>query len=97
MFAGNWSVHIVEAVAGPYLGYDDDHVIFAFLATVVEGTILNLELLIFMFVVYAVQRMFLRMPPHGDSDLICAKCGYDLRGNPVATVCPECGAGVGQG
>ena len=90
LIAGHWSVHIVKAVAGRHLGYDDDHVIFAFLATVVEGAILNLELLLFMLVVYSA----LWRPPNGDSKLLCSRCGYDLRGNPVATVCPECGAEV---
>ena len=25
----------------------------------------------------------------------CRTCGYDLRGNPAAKICPECGAGAG--
>ena len=27
----------------------------------------------------------------------CWRCGYDLRGNPAATACPECGEGVLRG
>lgn len=27
---------------------------------------------------------------------LCFDCGYDLRGNPDATTCPECGTGVPQ-
>ena len=26
--------------------------------------------------------------------LICWQCGYDLRGNPTATACPECGEAI---
>jgi hypothetical protein len=25
---------------------------------------------------------------------LCAACGYDLRGNPSAKACPECGHGL---
>ena len=25
---------------------------------------------------------------------VCRRCGYDLRGNPAATGCPECGEGI---
>jgi len=27
-------------------------------------------------------------------DYVCRSCGYDLRGNPAARRCPECGGGL---
>ncbi len=40
-------------------------------------------------VVRTVQSRRRRMAPG-----LCPACGYDLRGNPSATSCPECGAAV---
>jgi hypothetical protein len=61
------------------------------------GTVILLPILVFMqcYALYFVQqfgpqwRIFL-----DDSDWICPQCGYDLRGNPDAVTCPECGAPV---
>ena len=61
------------------------------LITLVQGTILNVLIAIFMSIVYGLQRLFGGKPI---PEYACRTCRYDLRGNPDATVCAECGTQV---
>ena len=59
----------------------------ALITTVIQGTFLNIILLMYMWIVYGIQRAFCTPPvPEG----CCLACGYNLTGN-VSGRCPECG------
>ena len=85
LYPGLLSIVIVDA-----MGFTDTSYLGTLLITLIQGTILNTIISVFMLIVYGFQRLILPMP----ADSGCRACGYDLRGNPDGRVCPECGAAV---
>ena len=93
IYAGAWSCRFVSWVLASIWDVEDEDFVSMFAATVVEGAILNAELLAFMLLVLAAQRLLLPTPPTRAPGH-CRSCGYDLRGNLAAKACAECGASV---
>lgn len=60
------------------------------------GTVILLPALVFMrcYTLYFLEQFGepWRLFVYEQGSVICLACGYDLRGNPAATSCPECGA-----
>lgn len=84
LLPGIISVNITEEV------FRKDHsFVPTLITTLIQGTILNAILSIFMCIVYGLQRAFLKPPP--DREGLCEKCGYDLRASYEFGRCPECG------
>jgi hypothetical protein len=85
LYPGLLTVRIIEALFGHEHGFAP-----AFVGTLIQGGLLNLVLLAYMFVIYGFQRALLPKPVrHG----FCAVCGYNLTGN-VSGICPECGTPI---
>jgi hypothetical protein len=82
VYPGLFSVMLAEQLAPP------DTFVGTFVATMIQGTLLNVLISLLMLVVYAALRLIGGPPlPTGS----CADCGYDLRGSAGSGVCPECG------
>ena len=84
MFPGLISTAVAEQ-----LGFNDNLFIFTLVATLVQGTILNVLLSIYMLIVYSLCRTWGTWVPITTT---CKTCGYDLRGSTHSSVCPECGS-----
>ncbi|HRX86212.1 MAG TPA: hypothetical protein P5572_14425 [Phycisphaerae bacterium] len=80
---------MVSTSIGSALSTDPQGFSATLLTTLVQGTLLNLALGVYMAIIYGVQRLFMRYPPPAGC---CAHCGYDLRASPQR--CPECGTPV---
>jgi len=86
---------VVLAVSGNLLLFTI--VAFAYVHTVADGLSVEAGFLIvqallgpMLTVAWLLVVHFVRLPPWYQ----CLKCGYDLRGNPAAEVCPECGGSI---
>jgi hypothetical protein len=82
MWPGILSISIVGG-----MGMDESSFAGTFCATMIQGTLINIIVLILMGGVYGGCRIFGRAPAEGH----CPHCGYDLRGSS-GRPCPECGA-----
>lgn len=89
LFPGIVSVTVVEKG----LGIPGSSFVGTLLITLIQGTILNCLVLIFMLVTYGIQRLIFTMPPP-EPEIACTKCGYDLRGSLTSATCPECGSDI---
>jgi hypothetical protein len=93
--AGVWSLQIVRGVAG----YDPSSFTGTFLTTCVSGALLNVFVFMFMAVVYAFQRAFLRPPegPRGFAVVLNAEVPHDRAssragpGDVVGVISPDSG------
>jgi hypothetical protein len=84
-----WPGMLSVAIAGAIVG-DPETFAGTLIATLVQGTLLNCIVGIFMLIVYGLCHAFgKKLPPGG----ACESCGYDLRGT-TSGVCSECGAPV---
>jgi hypothetical protein len=88
LFMGYLSVEFVSSAVRHFPG--GDGFLSIFLMTIVEGALWNITLMIYMSLIYGVQRLF-RRKSHANH---CVHCGYDLRAS--ANICPECGTRIGE-
>lgn len=87
LWPGMLSVAVAQAIVG---NGNAEGFLGTLIATLVQGTLLNCIVGIFMLIVYGLCHAFgKKLPPGG----ACESCGYDLRGT-TSGVCPECGAPV---
>ncbi len=88
MFPGLISTAVAEQ-----LGFNDNLFIFTLVATLVQGTILNVLLSIYMLLGYSLFRTWGTWVPITPT---CITCRYDLRGSTHSSVCPECGSNTSE-
>ena len=86
LWPGVLSVTVAEALVG-----DETSFAGTLIATLVQGTLLNCVIALFMLLVYGTCRLFGKKQPDEGT---CESCGYDLRGSTASAVCPECGVAV---
>lgn len=70
------------------LGFVAHDFVSTLIITLIEGSLMSGALVVFMALVYGLQRMLLKPQPTLG---ICPKCGYDLRASYQFGRCPECG------
>lgn len=90
MWPGILSVSIVERL---FNVSDESAFISTLFITIIQGTLLNMLLSIFIGIVWSIQRM--SVTPKEKHKTACASCGYDLQETTVGNPCPECGSTVG--
>ncbi len=86
LWPGCFSIAIVEET-----GLEGASYVGTLLITLIQGTFLNVILMIFMLLVQGFQRLFLRSPA---PENCCHQCRYDLRASTTSAVCPECGTPI---
>ena len=72
---------------------DESAFISTLVITIIQGTLLNVLLSIFIVIVWGIQRR--GVTPKKNLKTACASCGYDLQETTVGNPCPECGSTVG--
>ena len=77
-------------VVGDGLGFRPEGFTGTLVTTLVQGTLLNIILALFMGIVWVVQASLMTAPEICEAG--CKTCGYDLSMTPHGSACPECGA-----